>query len=59
MATTSRTFAPLPSIRRAAVRGASPASISTIPTGVRTTVQFPPDPLANTHNSNDIRVTPR
>jgi hypothetical protein len=58
MAATSRTCAPVPFMRRAVVRGPMPASINTVPQGVRTIVQFPLDPLANTHISNDIPVTP-
>jgi hypothetical protein len=34
-----------------------PASISSDPAGVRTTVQFPADPLANTQTSRDILVS--
>src|SRR3954471_950748 len=47
---------PLPSIRRAADSGPSPASSSNTPDGVRTAVQLPPDPLARIQISMDIRV---
>jgi hypothetical protein len=50
----SRTEMPLPSMRRAADNGPSPASSNKIPEGVRTTVQLPPDPLASTQISMDI-----
>ena len=33
-----------------------PASMSITPPGVRTTLQFPANPLAKTHSSMDIRA---
>ena len=52
----SLTPTPVPAMRSAADRGPMPASISMTPPGVRTTLQFPDDPLANTQSSMDIRV---
>jgi hypothetical protein len=56
MAEISATATPVPFNRCATVRGPMPASISITPPGVRTTLQFPDEPLANTQSSMDIRV---
>ena len=56
-AATSATATPVPASRCAAVRGPIPASIKSTPPGDRTTVQFPPDPLASTQTSTDILVS--
>src|SRR5438045_3211475 len=50
---------PVPSIRLAVVRGPSPASISTVPAGVRRALQFPMEPEARMQSSRDIRVRER